>query len=658
GEILRIQSITLLMIRICAILFLVLAFAKPNLVIEKAISAQSGDSGLAGVYGAYPSSTAIIIDDSFSMRYRRHGKTLFAAAVEEASSIIRSSHPHSEFLIIFSGSPGSRAGGFGSGRGELLRTLRKKKAGFGAADLNDSIRAALGEFPGGRFGIKRMVIISDFREASFAPGGIPPISEDIAVDILDVSGGEFFSNAGITGVSIQNAADISPQHMKADISVGNFSKDKFIGQASIEVDEKVSKIEIEGEGWSEIKRGLVVKTEAKDFVKGKISVSGDNLPEDDEGEFFYDMKQRLNILILNGSMRSIAALDEAFYIEKALKTLRTRLRINTVSIVRPELFSPVHLERIDILICLNAVSLKDENISEIKRFVRDGGSLLITAGDNVSPERYNRVFDTLLPYPLREMRFAGGIEGEMGTRFKIEKMNAGHPVFSPFKPGADGGLREALFTGYVIPGFSGNMQSEVLAALTGGYPLLTEKTLGNGKVMFYHSTFDRDWSDLALRPAWITFVEQVVKYLSKGEWMEEDIEIGSVINLPAGSEISGITVVKPDGNKTVFGGETIKQSKNVIFNETDLPGVYEVVYHFRQGEVKKTGFSVRIPAGEMNLSPADPRFLVPLSKAGKDAGSNHSGTIAYRIPLSNYSLLALVLLLLCETAVTLRKIHG
>ncbi|MBM4387901.1 MAG: BatA domain-containing protein, partial [Deltaproteobacteria bacterium] len=41
-EILRIQSITLLMIRICAILFLVLAFAKPNLVIEKAISAQSG----------------------------------------------------------------------------------------------------------------------------------------------------------------------------------------------------------------------------------------------------------------------------------------------------------------------------------------------------------------------------------------------------------------------------------------------------------------------------------------------------------------------------------------------------------------------------------------------------------------------------------------
>ena len=75
-------------------------------------------------------------------------------------------------------------------------------------------------------------------------------------------------------------------------------------------------------------------------------------------------------------------------------------------------------------------------------FVRDGGGLFISLGDNVTVERYNSALSDILPTKLRELEQLSNAEGNgKGTHIP----DVEHPIFSPFKRGGLSGSFSAAF---------------------------------------------------------------------------------------------------------------------------------------------------------------------------------------------------------------------
>jgi hypothetical protein len=91
-----------------------------------------------------------------------------------------------------------------------------------------------------------------------------------------------------------------------------------------------------------------------------------------------------------------------------------------------------------------------------------------------------------------------------------------HDALTVFAGDDDGALlRRGKFYRYMAMQQQPNTPGvHVLLSLQDGYPLLVEKSLGRGKVMFFASSADRDWTDLPTRTAYVPLLHGVLGYLA------------------------------------------------------------------------------------------------------------------------------------------------
>ena len=57
-------------------------------------------------------------------------------------------------------------------------------------------------------------------------------------------------------------------------------------------------------------------------------------------------------------------------------------------------------------------------------------------------------------------------------------------------------------------------ERDILAHFTDDTPAMVEKQVGEGRVIFWATTLDRDWSDMAIRPGFVPLINQIVLYLT------------------------------------------------------------------------------------------------------------------------------------------------
>ena len=89
-----------------------------------------------------------------------------------------------------------------------------------------------------------------------------------------------------------------------------------------------------------------------------------------------------------------------------------------------------------------------------------------------------------------------------------------HAVLEPFA-GNDALLQRGKFYRYMaLQQPDSSPEVTVLLSLRDGHPLLVEKRLGRGKVMFFASSADRDWTDLPTRTAYVPLLHSMLGYLA------------------------------------------------------------------------------------------------------------------------------------------------
>jgi len=129
----------------------------------------------------------------------------------------------------------------------------------------------------------------------------------------------------------------------------------------------------------------------------------------------------------------------------------------------------------------------------------------------------------------------------------------------------------------------------VLLALRDGSPLLVDKDLGHGRVLFFASSADRDWTDLPTRTAYVALIHGVVGYAA---------------HLSAASQRPG--VIMPEATRLL--GREEDEGTNVTIRTPD--GQERLTHYTHEGAMTVASYtSYTVPGIYRLTTPATTDFL-------------------------------------------------
>jgi len=634
----RIQDLLLLILRMALLAFFVLALAQP--LIRAPWGQAAGLSKLVGL-GENARHVAIILDDSASMAALSERGVLLDRAKAGAISLIDELSPSrgDKATVILAG---EREAGpkilfeRPTGDMEAVRdAVREVSLTDLATNVEWAIRAgaegigALGRSstPGGA---KEIYVFSDFQETALPAGNDPA---------LGIAGVLFLvatrPNAGnITNLSV-DALQYSTARPMVSVPftfrtlLTNHGSEPCGAVVSLVIDgQTVSQKNIDLEG----RRSRLIRLRHR-FAKagwhgGKVVLSGaeaEMLTSDNQRHFALYVDDHMRLLAINGAPSTLAAQDELFFFRLALTVLaENRPAAVTdaapakapipVEQITPQQVTMQKLAQYRVAVMANVAELSPQALEALEKYVDQGGSLLITLGDRVNAESYNRCLGShrlhggLLPGKLLRLIEPAGSEDRIFSEDIrdagfIAALNGRHPALAGFNEGKLGSLTNVRFTKRyeVDPG-----SADVLMRGPSGKALLTESRFGQGRVMLFVSSIDRDWSNFPLEAAYLPWLYRIVSYLGQpGTQRANFLRTGQVVELPASvTQLRTLVIFKPDGTAGYRQSDPRESNPTApnAFTDTRQAGLYVVRLAVEAETAKpRMMFATNIPPEESQL---------------------------------------------------------
>ncbi|MFW6061117.1 MAG: hypothetical protein ACODAQ_13130, partial [Phycisphaeraceae bacterium] len=356
--------------------------------------------------------------------------------------------------------------------------------------------------------------------------------------------------------------------------------------------------------------------------RGSVRLAADEghadlIPADDARHFALRVAEQVRVLAVNGAPSTVASRDELLFFRLALTVQpETRTPIALES-VRPDDFNTSHLTDADRLVVLaNVATLAPDTLEALERFVDRGGRLLITLGDRVRADEYNqwlgnhRLHGGLLP--ARLVRLLDDNENANG----VGTFEAQHPALAGFETGALGDFSGVRFEQHyqLEP-----RNADVLMRGGSDTPLLLEKRFGQGRVMLFASSIDRDWTNFPLQPTYVPWLYRIVGHLAQPAVGEANfVRTGDIVALPTtATRVEPMRIERPDG--TVAYPEANPRRDDAAaqaVTDTAQAGVYTVRRADRD-DASPLMFAANTPPEESELTYFDRDTF--LAQAGEDA---------------------------------------
>ena len=362
------------------------------------------------------------------------------------------------------------------------------------------------------------------------------------------------------------------------------------------------------------------------FSKGEVRIdSGDALPGDDRYYFSTERTDPRKVLFIDDGRRPRAEL----YFRDALdSTGDGGFQMETL---RPEVAAGATLSSYAFVV-LNDLSSITENLeSSLEHYVNAGGSLLVALGPGSAVLPRVPVLDEAIQ--------TSSYAGREGERFlTVTDIDSGHPALRSVDRFNGVKFYQAIHVSAA--------KSRVLAKLNDQTPLVLERSIGEGKVLAFTSTFDNVLNDLPIHASWVPFVAQTALYLGGGGAEQPvNLPVDSYVELRTGdSKGAAAEVLDPDGKRVLSLEEAVK-ARNL---DLDREGFYEI----KTAAGRRSLVAVHADRRESDLAPIPPETL----DLWKGTGSTDSTPAAEAVGASDaadkpWGLWPYILLLLLGVAV-------
>ncbi|MCB9626716.1 MAG: VWA domain-containing protein [Sandaracinaceae bacterium] len=565
----RLADVLLLLVRVLALALLLGCLARPYSVTSATANA---DQAIA---------LAVVLDDSASMGARRDDGSVFEAALARVYATLDELPPSSEVVVVLAGTPPLVLVPRTTDLDYARTRLATVRPGGMRADLALAVEAARRELSGAASPDARLLLISDMRQGDVPELGLaeprgtvfevvtvtPSVAPNIALrDVLVTPSYESDDQLLVqaTVARTRTDAEPDPDHASTPLAVTMTVLDAqgaLLGESEVSLDA----------GAATMRLALPRPTTAPAPVVVRVRTSGDALAADDERSIDLVGRPAARVGIINGSPHRSPHLDEVTFLRAALDTSSDSALTIDASMLDTSAIETSTLDALDVVILANVASLTRAQGVRLEAFVRDGGSVLVTAGDQVEVASYAAALPACLPGRLEPASAApeGALVGD-----------------SPFLSVPTPGIRRRL----VLATLERDARS--LLRYQDGSPALAGRGLGAGRCAVLTTTIDLAWGDLALSGEFIALLQQTLRWLLGSRRPTAAPRAGEPVELAVPSRAASVVVTTPDDRE-----ETVPPSG--LFTNTRLAGRYVVRVDGVPSD--RLGFTVAVDPLESDL---------------------------------------------------------
>lgn len=201
-------------------------------------------------------------------------------------------------------------------------------------------------------------------------------------------------------------------------------------------------------------------------------------------------------------------------------------------------------------------SINEELATSLTGYLQEGGSLLAFAGARTA---------SLASIPLSGHPLSAATINMAANEFlSPDQVDTGHPVLAH---------TEGWHTVNVSRNLPVAVQADdqVLIRLENNEPFLIERKIGRGRLLLFLGGLDNQWSNLPVRPVFVSFMVEAASYLSGINQVSKTYTTGASLPLSLIGSASG-QVVDPDGDTVLSLADTTRAQQIKL----DKPGFYEV----------------------------------------------------------------------------------
>lgn len=324
----------------------------------------------------------------------------------------------------------------------------------------------------------------------------------------------------------------------------------------------------------EAEERVTIPAEALGGVGAAVCQDPD-LPADDARYFHLPRVGASRVLVVDGDPGETPTRSEVYFLERALAPWGGARSGVALDVTAPAGLVGLDPDEHRIVFLANVADPRPYG-PLLTEFVRKGGNLVITAGDNVTAERYNAALGNVLPAPFRKPTALADPD-EPGVALELPSTE--HRLFAPFSRSgrsAFGSVRShRILT--LEPYVDRADEVTTLLRYVGGAPALVERRIGAGRVLVWTSTVDWSWSNLPLQSAFMPLVQRLVQDLG-GEAgagaQRVDATVGDLVRIPLPDLAIEPDVLGPDGNpvrKRMEGSTVVFQPERTGAYRLELP---------------------------------------------------------------------------------------
>ncbi|MEC8942979.1 MAG: hypothetical protein VYC95_09615, partial [Verrucomicrobiota bacterium] len=275
---------------------------------------------------------------------------------------------------------------------------------------------------------------------------------------------------------------------------------------------------------------------------------------------------------------------ETFFLRHALAPVPVEKRADypvKPSIVSVSDLAGEVLDRYHAIILANVADVPLAFADRLARYVEAGGGLMVFPGGNLRPESYNTLLHR--KHNLLPVSFAARNENA-GRRPRKVVPTETNPL------GLDGDLLSRVKFLQVLGLQAGDRDHRLALRYDDGTPALVESEYGQGKVFVFTSTADLEWTDFAIRPAFVPFVNRLLGGIVQNRESNLNIEAGETLRhrLDAalvGKEATVYEVGDPEALGRLTRLSDAEGSSVLEYGETDRGGAYQATIDGQPGPV-------------------------------------------------------------------------
>jgi hypothetical protein len=530
----RLRYLLLLALRIAILALLALAFAKPYFNSAK----PPGDLSNRLII--------IALDQTASMGAENGFQKAKAEAVRFAQSVPKSS----SLKVISLDAKAELAHGREANREDVLAALNGLQLGSGSTSLTEAIRLALA-LGAAEKRPAELHLFSDFQRSAIADAASVAANSQLGI----------IPHATRTG-SPRNLFVESVQVSPVVYSGDAIKVSAVIGQTSAPT------LATAGSEWNVslwrgkemLEQKKVVFDAASKAVQEKSTVDffkfapayGANLGEirvtTQAGEDALASDNRMQFVVQRAEAQKLLYLHDGADSRSPI-FFRAALPSATGQAFQPEIvrsggFGTADLKRFGMII-LSDAGVTAEQAAALKKYVENGGGLLILAGPTLGAKPSLPVLD----FPIKGTLYAAR---ETARFFVPTRLDFSHPTLQKL----DSIAQVKFFQAADVTAGAG---TNVLAYLDSQSPLLFENRIGQGRVITFTSSWDGISNELPLSALMVPMLSRLVPYLANAAAVSTNSTVGGLLDLRLPTDPAGtVDVTDPEGRHPLSVAEAAK----------------------------------------------------------------------------------------------------